>query len=127
MPYFLKVIERSPPSHRPATTELGDTQNVIEDMLSAAELETLERGTVNAAGGGHRRGVYSLLAWLGEEFFPNLECLLEAQFLDLIGCEVDLVRQSLVKPWRGWLNRGCRHFDLEARADLPEFRHDVRQ
>jgi ubiquinone/menaquinone biosynthesis C-methylase UbiE len=47
MPYFLKVIELSPPSHGTATTEHGDTQNVIGDMLSAAGFETLERGTVN--------------------------------------------------------------------------------
>jgi ubiquinone/menaquinone biosynthesis C-methylase UbiE len=46
MPYFLKVIELSPSSHGRATTELGDTQNVIEDMLSAAGFEALERGTV---------------------------------------------------------------------------------
>jgi SAM-dependent methyltransferase len=47
MPYFLKIIELSPSSHGTATTELGDTQNVIEDMLSAAGFGALERGTVN--------------------------------------------------------------------------------
>ena len=47
MPYFLKVIELSPSSHGAATTEHGDTQNVIKDMLSAAGFEALERGTVN--------------------------------------------------------------------------------
>jgi SAM-dependent methyltransferase len=47
MPYFLKVIELSPSSHGAATTEHGDTQNVIEDMLSAAGFGVLERGTVN--------------------------------------------------------------------------------
>lgn len=47
LPYFLKVIELSPPSHATATTELGDTQNVIEDMLTAAGFATIERGTVN--------------------------------------------------------------------------------
>ena len=47
MPYFLKVIELSPSSHGTATTEQGDTQNVIEDMLSAAGFGALERGTVN--------------------------------------------------------------------------------
>jgi SAM-dependent methyltransferase len=46
MPYFLKVIELSPPSHGTATTELGDTQNVMEDMLSVAGFEALECGTV---------------------------------------------------------------------------------
>jgi len=47
MPYFLKVIELSPSSHGRATTEHGDTQNAIEDMLSAAGFEILERGTVD--------------------------------------------------------------------------------
>ena len=47
MPYFLKVIELSPSSHGTATTEHGDTQNVIEDMLSATGFGVLERGTVN--------------------------------------------------------------------------------
>jgi len=47
MPYFLKVIELSPSPHGRATTEHGDTANVIEDMLSAAGFEALERGSVN--------------------------------------------------------------------------------
>jgi ubiquinone/menaquinone biosynthesis C-methylase UbiE len=47
MPYFLKVIELSPPSHGRATTEHGDTQNVIEDMLSAVGFGVLEHGTVS--------------------------------------------------------------------------------
>ena len=47
MPYFLKVIELSPPSHGTATTELGDTQNVIDEMLTVTGFEILERGTVN--------------------------------------------------------------------------------
>ena len=47
MPYFLKVIELSPSSHGTATTEQGDTQNVILGMLNAAGFELLERGTVN--------------------------------------------------------------------------------
>jgi SAM-dependent methyltransferase len=47
MPYFLKVIELSPSTHSAATTEQGDTQNVIEDMLKTAEFGILERGTVN--------------------------------------------------------------------------------
>ena len=47
MPYFLKVIEFSPSSHGTATTEQGDTQNVMEDMLNAAGFVAFERGTVN--------------------------------------------------------------------------------
>ncbi len=47
MPYFLKVIELSPPSHGTATTEHGDTQNVIEGMLSTVGFVVLERGTVS--------------------------------------------------------------------------------
>ena len=47
MPYFLKVIELSPSSHGTATTEQGDTRNVMETMLKAAGFETLECGTVN--------------------------------------------------------------------------------
>ncbi len=47
LPYFLKVIELSPPGHGSATTEQGDTQNVIEDMLKATGFDNLERGTVN--------------------------------------------------------------------------------
>jgi ubiquinone/menaquinone biosynthesis C-methylase UbiE len=46
MPYFLKVIELSTSSHGAATTEQGDTQNVIEDMLSVGGFRVLERGTV---------------------------------------------------------------------------------
>jgi SAM-dependent methyltransferase len=46
MPYFLKVIELSPSSHGAATTDQGDTQNVIEDMLSVGGFRALERGTV---------------------------------------------------------------------------------
>jgi SAM-dependent methyltransferase len=47
MPYFLKVIELSPAGHGSASTEQGDTQNVIEDMLRATGFGDLERGTVN--------------------------------------------------------------------------------
>jgi ubiquinone/menaquinone biosynthesis C-methylase UbiE len=46
MPYFLKVIELSEASHAAANMEHGDTQNVIEDMLTATGFERLERGTV---------------------------------------------------------------------------------
>jgi len=47
MPYFLKIIELSPSSHVAASMEQGDTQNVIEDMLSATGFGNLERGTID--------------------------------------------------------------------------------
>lgn len=47
MPYFLKVIELSPSSHQSATAEQGDTQNAIDDMLTAVGFVCFERGTVN--------------------------------------------------------------------------------
>jgi ubiquinone/menaquinone biosynthesis C-methylase UbiE len=47
MPYFLKVIELSPPSHGTATMEQGDTQNVVEEMLTAVGFVAVERGTVD--------------------------------------------------------------------------------
>lgn len=47
MPYFLKVIELSPASHGAASMEQGDTQNAIENMLSATGFGHLERGAVN--------------------------------------------------------------------------------
>ena len=46
MPYFLKVIELSPASHGAANVEHGDTQNVIEDMLTATGFGDLGRGTI---------------------------------------------------------------------------------
>ena len=48
MPYFLKVIELSPPSHGTATMEQGDTgrPGVIEDMLAATGFRVRERGVV---------------------------------------------------------------------------------
>jgi len=46
MPYFLSVIEHSPPSHQSATMELGETSNVIANMLRTTELELLDQGTV---------------------------------------------------------------------------------
>jgi SAM-dependent methyltransferase len=46
MPYFLKVIELSPASHGSANMEQGDTQNVIEGMLTGTGFGGLERGTV---------------------------------------------------------------------------------
>jgi SAM-dependent methyltransferase len=47
LPYFMKIIELSPPSHVSASMEQGDTRNVIEDMLSAAGFGDMERGTVD--------------------------------------------------------------------------------
>lgn len=47
LPYFLSVIEHSPPSHQAATMELGETGDVIADMLQATDFELLERGTVD--------------------------------------------------------------------------------
>jgi SAM-dependent methyltransferase len=49
MPYFLKVIELSPPTHAAASMEQGDTgrRGVIEDMLAATGFELIERGAVN--------------------------------------------------------------------------------
>ena len=48
MPYFLKIIELSPPSHGEATMEQGDTgrAGVIEDMLTASGFQPRDRGTV---------------------------------------------------------------------------------
>ena len=46
MPYFVNVIELSEASHAAANVEHGDTQNVIEDMLTATGFERLESGTV---------------------------------------------------------------------------------
>ncbi len=47
MPYFVKVIELSPASHGTASMEQGETQNAVEDMLTATGFGDLERGTVN--------------------------------------------------------------------------------
>jgi len=48
LPYFVKVIELSPPSHGEATVEQGDTGRlgVVEDMLAATGFTTTGRGTV---------------------------------------------------------------------------------
>jgi SAM-dependent methyltransferase len=48
MPFFLKVIELSPPSHGTATMEQGDTgrPGVAEDMVAVCGFRVLERGTV---------------------------------------------------------------------------------
>ena len=48
MPYFIKAIELSPPSHGEATTRQGDTgrPGVIEEMLVSAGFVPREQGTV---------------------------------------------------------------------------------
>lgn len=46
MPYFLTVIQHSPPSHQAANIELGETSNVIADMLGATDFQLLDQGTV---------------------------------------------------------------------------------
>lgn len=48
MPYFLKVIELSPPSHGEASMEQGATgrEGVIEEILTGAGFTTTERGAV---------------------------------------------------------------------------------
>ncbi len=46
MPYFLTVIEHSPPSHQAANVALSETSNVIADMLPATGFELLDQGTV---------------------------------------------------------------------------------
>jgi len=48
MPYFLKVIELSPASHRGASMDQGDTgrPGVVEDMLAMTGFDGVQRGTV---------------------------------------------------------------------------------
>ena len=45
LPYFLKMIELSPPDHGTASVEQGDTgrRGVVEDMLAATGFEPVER------------------------------------------------------------------------------------
>jgi SAM-dependent methyltransferase len=49
MPYFLKVIELSPPEHGEANMEHGDTgrDGVVEEMLAATGFTMVERGAVD--------------------------------------------------------------------------------
>ncbi len=47
LPYFLKIVELSPPSHQAATMELGDTRRVAEDMLRDASFRILDQGTID--------------------------------------------------------------------------------
>jgi SAM-dependent methyltransferase len=51
MPYFLKVIELSPPSHAQASVQQGETGRVgvIEEMLTSAGFRPRHRGTVTVA------------------------------------------------------------------------------
>jgi len=46
LPYFVKIIELSPPSHQAATMEIGETQLVAEAMLESTEFRVLDHGTV---------------------------------------------------------------------------------
>jgi len=46
LPYFMKIIELSPPSHQEASMEQGDTGNVVEQMLAKTGFSLLERGVV---------------------------------------------------------------------------------
>ena len=46
LPFFLKMIELSPPSHQEASMEQGDTRSVVEEMLAETGFTLLERGTV---------------------------------------------------------------------------------
>lgn len=50
MPFFMKIIELSPPSHQTASVEQGDTGRVgvVEAMLATTGFEVMERGTVEA-------------------------------------------------------------------------------
>lgn len=49
LPYFMKVIELSPPSHQAATMEIGDTRSVMDSMLEGAGFKLLDHGTVEVA------------------------------------------------------------------------------
>jgi SAM-dependent methyltransferase len=47
LPYFMKIIELSPPSHQTATTEIGDTANVLADMLRSTNFELEASGAID--------------------------------------------------------------------------------
>ncbi|GAC1603344.1 MAG: class I SAM-dependent methyltransferase [Acidimicrobiales bacterium] len=49
LPYFIKVVELSPPDHATASLEQGDTgrPGVVEEMLAATGFEFVERGAVD--------------------------------------------------------------------------------
>lgn len=46
LPYFLAIIEHSPPSHQVATTSIGDTASVAERMLAATGFDVRAAGAV---------------------------------------------------------------------------------
>ncbi len=46
LPYFLAIIEHSPPSHQAATVSIGDTANVVADMLRTTGFAPDGTGTV---------------------------------------------------------------------------------
>ena len=46
LPYFVKIIELSPPSHQEATVDIGGTHLVAEDMLRSTQFQIVEHGTV---------------------------------------------------------------------------------
>ncbi len=46
LPYFLAIIEHSPPSHQVATTSIGETASVAETMLSSTGFELCGKGAV---------------------------------------------------------------------------------
>ena len=46
LPYFGKIIELSPASHQSATMELGETDDVVQDMLERTQFEVQARGTI---------------------------------------------------------------------------------
>lgn len=46
LPYFAAIIEHSPPSHRAATASMGETADVVADMLRATHFEIERIGTV---------------------------------------------------------------------------------
>ncbi len=47
LPYFLKIIELSPASHGSATTDIGNTQFVVGDMLRETGFDVLDQGTID--------------------------------------------------------------------------------
>ncbi|MEZ5382510.1 MAG: class I SAM-dependent methyltransferase [Microthrixaceae bacterium] len=46
MPYFMKVLELSPPSHQTAMMDQDQTRQAIGDIMAAANFELDEQGTV---------------------------------------------------------------------------------
>ncbi len=46
LPYFLKIIELSPPTHQAATMDIGETRAVAEGMLRSTQFQIVDHGTV---------------------------------------------------------------------------------